>query len=151
MRLDLGLNDSGTTMTNEATRPRVLSGITPSGPLTLGNHLGALRRFVAGQDTSTGFFFVADLHAMTTGSTVRTTTTASPLRSMLPTTCGHEAERCARMRHRSMPRRRFGSASPMNSWPRSTRGKNGCLPDRWSTRQLPTNASATSSPEFIFP
>ncbi len=53
-------------MTNEATPHRVLSGITPSGPLTLGNYLGALRRFVAGQDTSTGFFFVADLHAMTT-------------------------------------------------------------------------------------
>lgn len=47
-------------------RPRVLSGITPSGPLTLGNHLGALRRFVAGQDDTDGYFFVADLHAMTT-------------------------------------------------------------------------------------
>ena len=46
--------------------PRVLSGITPSGPLTLGNYLGALRRFVAGQDVCDGYFFVADLHAMTT-------------------------------------------------------------------------------------
>ena len=45
---------------------RVLSGITPSGPLTLGNYLGALRRFVVGQDEAEGFFFVADLHAMTT-------------------------------------------------------------------------------------
>jgi tryptophanyl-tRNA synthetase len=51
---------------------RVLSGVTPSGSLTLGNYLGALRRFVAGQDatrdespTQQGFFFVADLHAMT--------------------------------------------------------------------------------------
>ncbi len=53
-------------MSHEAAPARVLSGITPSGPLTLGNHLGALRRFVAGQDESDGFFFVADLHAMTT-------------------------------------------------------------------------------------
>ena len=53
-------------MSHEAAPPRVLSGITPSGPLTLGNHLGALRRFVAGQGESVGFFFVADLHAMTT-------------------------------------------------------------------------------------
>jgi tryptophanyl-tRNA synthetase len=39
-----------------------LSGITPSGRLTLGNHLGALRRFT----DPDGFYFVADLHAMTT-------------------------------------------------------------------------------------
>lgn len=45
---------------------RVLSGMTPSGSLTLGNYLGALRRFVDGQATCEGFFFVADLHAMTT-------------------------------------------------------------------------------------
>src|SRR6185437_14832281 len=43
---------------------RELSGITPSGPLTLGNYLGALRRFRANQDN--GFYFVADLHALTT-------------------------------------------------------------------------------------
>ena len=39
-----------------------VSGITPSGRLTLGNHLGALRRFA---DDPEGFYFVADLHAMT--------------------------------------------------------------------------------------
>ena len=43
---------------------RELSGITPSGPLTLGNHLGALRRFRRHQDD--GFYFVANLHALTT-------------------------------------------------------------------------------------
>ncbi len=49
-----------------AIRPRVLSGVTPSGSLTLGNYLGALRRFVDGQQGQDGFFFVADLHALTT-------------------------------------------------------------------------------------
>lgn len=46
---------------------RILSGITPSGSLTLGNYLGALRRFVAGQlaEGEERYFFVADLHAMT--------------------------------------------------------------------------------------
>jgi tryptophanyl-tRNA synthetase len=52
---------------------RVLSGVTPSGSLTVGNYLGALRRFVAGQYDDHGrpdrtrrrFFFVADLHALT--------------------------------------------------------------------------------------
>jgi tryptophanyl-tRNA synthetase len=43
---------------------RELSGITPSGALTLGNYLGALRRFRVQQDD--GFYFVADLHALTT-------------------------------------------------------------------------------------
>jgi tryptophanyl-tRNA synthetase len=42
-----------------------VSGITPSGHLTLGNYLGALRRF-AEPTGEPGFFFVADLHAMTT-------------------------------------------------------------------------------------
>ncbi|MEO6142564.1 MAG: hypothetical protein ABIP19_01140 [Dermatophilaceae bacterium] len=42
-----------------------VSGITPSGHLTLGNYLGALRRF-AEPTTEPGFYFVADLHAMTT-------------------------------------------------------------------------------------
>jgi tryptophanyl-tRNA synthetase len=46
-----------------AVSTRELSGITPSGPLTLGNYLGALRRFRANQDN--GFYFVADLHALT--------------------------------------------------------------------------------------
>jgi len=47
---------------------RVLSGITPSGPLTLGNYLGALKRFVDGQGSQQGYFFIADLHALTTPS-----------------------------------------------------------------------------------
>lgn len=42
-----------------------VSGITPSGHLTLGNYLGALRRF-AEPAKEPGFYFVADLHAMTT-------------------------------------------------------------------------------------
>jgi tryptophanyl-tRNA synthetase len=50
---------------NAIDTPRVLSGITPSGALTLGNYLGALKRFVDGQGEQEGFFFVADLHALT--------------------------------------------------------------------------------------
>jgi tryptophanyl-tRNA synthetase len=39
-----------------------VSGITPSGRLTLGNYLGALRRF-AEQTQEPGFYFVADRNA----------------------------------------------------------------------------------------
>ena len=49
---------------------RNLSLITPTGRLTLGNHLGALRRFVAAQDAAPNpdscFFGLSDLHALTT-------------------------------------------------------------------------------------
>jgi tryptophanyl-tRNA synthetase len=45
---------------------RVFSGIQPSGNLTLGNYLGALRRFVAMQDAETpALYCVVDLHAVT--------------------------------------------------------------------------------------
>mgnify|MGYP002652163096 CR=1 FL=1 len=45
--------------------PRVFSGIQPSGGLTLGNYLGALRQWVALQDDHDAFYFVPDLHAIT--------------------------------------------------------------------------------------
>ncbi len=49
-----------------------LSLLTPSGHLTLGNYLGALRPMVAQQDRSTCFFGISDLHAMTTAHDPRT-------------------------------------------------------------------------------
>lgn len=47
--------------------PRVLSGIQPSGGLTLGNYLGAIKRFVQTQNAATHetLFCIVDLHAMT--------------------------------------------------------------------------------------
>ena len=50
-------------------RDRVLSGMRPTGKLHLGNHLGALEHWVRMQDTHDCFFFVADWHALTTGTT----------------------------------------------------------------------------------
>lgn len=44
---------------------RFLSGVQPSGYLTLGNYLGALRNWVSIQDEGECFFCVADLHALT--------------------------------------------------------------------------------------
>ncbi|MGY1784067.1 tryptophan--tRNA ligase [Geodermatophilus sp. SYSU D00698] len=46
--------------------PRVLSGIQPTaGSFHLGNHLGALRQWVALQETTEAFYCVVDLHAIT--------------------------------------------------------------------------------------
>jgi tryptophanyl-tRNA synthetase len=47
-------------------RPRVLSGIRPTGSgFQLGNYLGAVRYWAAMQDENECFYFVADLHALT--------------------------------------------------------------------------------------
>src|SRR4051794_5534085 len=49
-------------------RPRVLSGIQPTADsFHLGNYLGAVRNWVAMQDTHDAFYCVVDLHAITAG------------------------------------------------------------------------------------
>lgn len=56
------LKDSGGSM-----KQRILSGITPSGSaLHIGNYFGAVAPQIALQDTHETFYFVADLHALTT-------------------------------------------------------------------------------------
>lgn len=44
---------------------RMLSGIKPTGKLTLGNYIGAIRNFVAYQDEYEMLIFIANLHAIT--------------------------------------------------------------------------------------
>lgn len=46
-------------------KPRVLSGMQPSGQLTLGNYIGALKNYVTLQHTHDCYFMVVDLHAIT--------------------------------------------------------------------------------------
>lgn len=48
-----------------STKPRVLSGVQPTGNLHLGNYLGAIRNWVPLQDTHECLFMLADLHAIT--------------------------------------------------------------------------------------
>jgi len=53
-------------MPEAAFTPRVFSGIQPSGNLTLGNYLGALKRFADSQNEGIdSIFCMVDLHAMT--------------------------------------------------------------------------------------
>ena len=47
-------------------RPRVLSGMRPTGKLHLGNYMGALANWVKLQDDYECYFFIADWHALTT-------------------------------------------------------------------------------------
>lgn len=50
-------------------KPRLVSGIQPTGKLHLGNYLGALKNFVALQNSGKFdcYFFIADLHSLTQG------------------------------------------------------------------------------------
>lgn len=53
-------------MTDVQFTPRVFSGIKPSGGLTLGNYLGAIKRWVAMQDeASENIYCAVDMHAVT--------------------------------------------------------------------------------------
>lgn len=46
-------------------KKRILSGMRPTGPLHMGNYLGALANWVGMQDQYDCYFFVADWHALT--------------------------------------------------------------------------------------
>ncbi|MGE4170250.1 MAG: tryptophan--tRNA ligase [Candidatus Margulisiibacteriota bacterium] len=47
-------------------KPTIVSGIQPTGNMHLGNYLGAVSNWVRLQDTHEPFFFIADVHALTT-------------------------------------------------------------------------------------
>ena len=45
--------------------PIVFSGIQPTGQITLGNYLGALKHFVKAQHDAQSYYCIVDLHAIT--------------------------------------------------------------------------------------
>jgi tryptophanyl-tRNA synthetase len=52
--------------TMTATRPRVLTGDTPTGQLHLGHYVGSVRRRIELQDTCESYILIANMHAYTT-------------------------------------------------------------------------------------
>src|SRR5213595_3288791 len=50
---------------NEPAKPRVFSGIQPTGRKTLGNYSGGFRQYVQTQEAGDGFFCIVDLHSTT--------------------------------------------------------------------------------------
>ncbi len=65
-RPSLPTDQPQTGRTGAAPRPRVLSGIQPTaGSFHLGNYLGAVRQWVALQESHDAFYMVVDLHAIT--------------------------------------------------------------------------------------
>jgi tryptophanyl-tRNA synthetase len=88
-------------MTN--THERRLSLLTPSGHLTLGNLLGALRGMAAAQDGDTCFYGVSDLHAMTTTHDPRTLAATTRELQTLLLACGLDPERATLFRQSRVP------------------------------------------------
>src|SRR3954467_2968491 len=50
---------------NEPAKPRVFSGIQPTGRKTLGNYSGGVRQYAQTQETHDAFFCIVDLHSIT--------------------------------------------------------------------------------------
>ncbi len=61
------VDEKGAVPMEQITQPkkRMLSGIKPSGDLTLGSYLGAIRNWKGREDSFDCFYFMADLHAIT--------------------------------------------------------------------------------------
>ena len=76
-------------------RPRVLSGVQPTGALHLGNWLGAIRNWVALQDTHDTFVCVVDLHAITVPHDPAQLAQDSLSTAALYLACGMDPERCS--------------------------------------------------------
>jgi len=52
-------------VTPPGTPPRIFSGIQPTGRKHLGNYIGAIAQYVAGQERGEGIYCIVDLHALT--------------------------------------------------------------------------------------
>ena len=52
-------------MEEVVSKKRMLSGIKPTGKLTLGNYIGAIKQFITYQEEYEMFVFIADLHSLT--------------------------------------------------------------------------------------
>jgi len=60
------LYDFGYASTGDTTQNRIISGIQPSGEMTLGNYLGAIKNWIKQiEKYDENFFFLADLHSLT--------------------------------------------------------------------------------------
>ncbi|MEI4259935.1 MAG: tryptophan--tRNA ligase [Candidatus Dasytiphilus stammeri] len=75
-------------------KPIVFSGTQPSGELTLGNYIGALRQWVQLQDKYQCIYSIVDLHALTVRQDDAQLRTATLDTVALYLACGLEAQKC---------------------------------------------------------
>jgi len=80
---------------NSETKKRVFSGIQPSGNLTIGNYLGAIKNWVAEQHKYDNVFCVVDLHALTVPQDPVELYNKIREVALLYLACGIDLEHCA--------------------------------------------------------
>ena len=117
---------------------RVLSGIQPTGPIHWGNYFGAIRQYIALQDNEQAFYFIANLHALTTvrdreAAAVDVRHRARSARARPRSEQGHAVRAVRRARSQrallaSDDRRADGPARALPS-PTKTRKRKGCTAD----------------------
>ena len=81
----------------------VLSGIQPTGRFHWGNYFGAIRQYIALQDEHEAYYFIADLHALTTirdAKTLRTNTMEAAIDLLA---LGLDPDRAALFMHSDVP------------------------------------------------
>ncbi len=83
------------TATTRANKPIVLSGAQPSGQLTIGNYLGALRQWDQMQDAYDCLYCIVDLHAITVRQEPQALRNASLDSLALYLACGIDPQRSA--------------------------------------------------------
>ena len=85
--------------------PRVLSGITATGKLTIANYVGALSVWVETQDQYENFFFVADLHALTIPENIKPDVLRERIREIaaLYMACGLDPTKSVLFRQSDVP------------------------------------------------
>ena len=82
-------------MADQPTKKRVFSGIQPSGNLTIGNYLGAIKNWVAEQHKYYNVFCVVDLHALTVPQDPAVLLQKTREVALLYLACGIDLEHCA--------------------------------------------------------
>src|SRR6476469_1690499 len=90
-------------MTSSQLGDRRLSLLTPSGHLTLGNHLGALRGMAAAPPGAACFYGLSDLHAMTTAHDPTTLAARTREIQTLLLACGLDPDRATLFRQSLVP------------------------------------------------
>lgn len=88
-----------------AGKPRVLSGITATGRLTIGNYIGALSVWAEEQDRYDNYFFIADLHALTVPEHIKADTLRERIREIvaLYLACGLDPARSVLFQQSRVP------------------------------------------------
>ncbi len=73
---------------------RVFSGIQPSGALTIGNYLGAIRQWVAGLEEKENFFCIVDLHTITVPQEPQALLRRTREMAAMLIACGLDPQKC---------------------------------------------------------